>query len=66
MQIELEGSKNIVYSDYKNTWFIFFNGDRNIMLQVGSVYFYELEVQKKIAELGLTTKEKIKKSLLLP
>ncbi len=33
---------------------------------VGSVYFYEPEVQKKVAELGLTTKEKIKKSLLLP
>lgn len=28
---------------------------------VGSVYFYEPEVQKKVVELGLTTKEKIKK-----
>ncbi len=28
---------------------------------VGSVYFYELEVQEKVVELGLTTKEKIKK-----
>lgn len=28
---------------------------------VGSVYFYEPEVQEKVVELGLTTKEKIKK-----
>ena len=28
---------------------------------VGSVYFYEPEVQDKVVELGLTTKEKIKK-----
>lgn len=27
---------------------------------VGSVYFYEQEVQEKVVELGLTTKEKIK------
>jgi len=28
---------------------------------VGSVYFYEPEVQERVVELGLTTKEKIKK-----
>ena len=28
---------------------------------VGSVYFYEPEVQEKVVELGLTTKEEIKK-----
>ena len=28
---------------------------------VGCVYFYELEVQKRVVELGITTKEKIKK-----
>lgn len=28
---------------------------------VGSVYFYEQKVQEKVVELGLTTKEKIKK-----
>lgn len=28
---------------------------------VGSVYFYEPEVQEKVVELGLTTREKIKK-----
>lgn len=28
---------------------------------VGSVYFYQPEVQAKVVELGLTTKEKIKK-----
>lgn len=28
---------------------------------VGSVYFYEPEVQEKVVELGLTTKERIKK-----
>jgi len=28
---------------------------------VGSVYFYEPEVQERVVELGLTTREKIKK-----
>ena len=28
---------------------------------VGSVYFYEPEMQERVVELGLTTKEKIKK-----
>ena len=28
---------------------------------VGSVYFYEPDVQERVVELGLTTKEKIKK-----
>lgn len=32
---------------------------------VGSVYFYEPEVQEKVVELGLTTKEKIKKRYTL-
>ena len=32
---------------------------------VGSVYFYEPEVQEKVVELGLTTKEKIKKRYAL-
>ena len=32
---------------------------------VGSVYFYEPEVQEKVVELGLTTKEKIKKGYVI-
>lgn len=32
---------------------------------VGSVYFYEPDVQEKVVELGLTTKEKIKKRYTL-
>ena len=32
---------------------------------VGSVYFYESEVQEKVVELGLTTKEEIKKRYVI-